>query len=100
MTISSVAPPKIDNSLMSGIAPQEQVAQAPLPQTYQDPPYVQEVNKKSIEEHNVVHAPVVNSLMKAGDPNASGEDRLQASKILSNANLNAPILHALIGRRN
>ena len=90
MTISSVAPPKIDNSLMSGIAPQEQVAQAPLPQTYQDPPYVQEVNKKSIEEHNVVHAPVVNSLMKAGDPNASGEDRLQASKILSNANLNAP----------
>lgn len=92
MTIST------DYSLM-GSVPQSSIGiKNPLPQVpvkndvteYQDPPIIQELNKRSVENHDEVHGPVVRSIMKIASPEATAEDRIIASKHLANANFNTP----------
>jgi len=88
----------VDYSLMGGVPKAEPGIQNPLPQNnvatpvsgYEDPPLIKELNKRSYENHDEIHGPVIKSIMKVASPEATGEDRLQASKLLSNANFNTP----------
>ena len=88
----------VDYSLMGGVPQAEPGIQNPLPQNnvatpvsgYEDSPLIKELNKRSYENHDEIHGPVVKSIMKVASPEATGEDRLQASKLLSNANFNTP----------
>ena len=63
----------VDYSLMGGVPQAEPGIQNPLPQNnvatpvsgYEDSPLIKELNKRSYENHDEIHGPVVKSIMQA-----------------------------------
>jgi len=88
----------VDYSLMGGIPEKTEGIQNPLQQNntatpvsgWEDPPLIKELNKQSLDTHTATHGPTVNAIMKVASPDATGEDRINASKALANANFNTP----------
>jgi len=87
-----------DYSLMAGVPEQQQGLENPLQKNntatpvsgWEDSPLIQELNKQSLINHTEQHGPTVNTLIKASAPTATNEDRINASKVLANANYNSP----------
>ena len=88
----------VDYSLMGGVPAKTEGIENPLPQNntatpvtgWEDSPLIQELNKQSLNTHTELHNPTVQTIMKVASPDATGEDRINASKVLSNANFNTP----------